>query len=84
MSDNQTPKQPSHDAFQVSQGPNHKSYFNRIGVAFAHNDQKGYNILLDAVPVDGKITLRTPQERLEQTRDGNAQQSPAPDHTPER
>ena len=71
MSEEQTSRKPSHDAFQVSNGQNDKSYFNRIGVAFEHGDKKGFNILLDAVPVDGKITLRTPQERLEQARDGN-------------
>lgn len=72
MSNEQHPKKPSHDAFQVSNGPNDKSYFNRIGAAFEHGDKQGFNILLDSVPVDGKITLRTPQERLEQAREGNA------------
>lgn len=72
MSEETTPKKPSHHAFQVSDGPEDKSYFNRIGAAFEHRDKKGYNILLDAVPVDGKVTLRTPQERLEQAQEGNA------------
>lgn len=65
------PKKPSHLAYQVSEGQDGKSYFNRIGAAFEHRDQEGFNIRLDAVPVDGKITLRTLKERLEQARDGN-------------
>lgn len=64
-------KRPSHIAFHVRGGEDAKAYFNRIGSAFPHKDGEGYNILLDAVPTDGKVTLRTPQERLEDQRNGN-------------
>ena len=67
-----TPKKPSHLAYQVSDGQDGKSYFNRIGAAFEHRDHQGYNIALDAVPVDGKITLRTLKDRVEQARDGKS------------
>jgi hypothetical protein len=30
----------------------------RIGVAFPHEDGKGFNLALHAVPVDGKVVLR--------------------------
>jgi hypothetical protein len=30
----------------------------RIGVAFPHEDGKGFNLSLHAVPVDGKIVIR--------------------------
>ncbi len=30
----------------------------RIGVAFPHEDGKGFNLSLQAVPVDGKVVLR--------------------------
>lgn len=30
----------------------------RIGVAFPHDDGKGFNLTLHAVPVDGKVVLR--------------------------
>jgi len=61
-------KRPSHIAFHVRGGEDAKAYFNRIGSAFPHKDGEGYNILLDALPVDGKVVLRTPQERLEDQR----------------
>lgn len=62
------PKRPSHIAYQVSDGQDGKSYFNRIGAAFEHRDGEGLNIVLDATPVDGRITLRTPQERIDEMR----------------
>ena len=61
-------KKPSHVAYHVREVGDDTAYFNRIGSAFAHKDGQGFNILLDAVPVDGKVTLRTPAERLEETR----------------
>lgn len=64
------PKKPSHLAYQVSEGQDGKSYFNRVGSAFEHRDKEGFNVVLDATPVDGKITLRTLKERVQQTRDG--------------
>jgi len=30
----------------------------RIGVAFPNEDGKGFNLILHAVPVDGKVVLR--------------------------
>lgn len=64
------PKKPSHLAYQVSEGQDGKSYFNRVGSAFEHRDREGFNIVLDATPVDGKITLRTLKERVQGQRDG--------------
>lgn len=72
--DNNTPKKPSHHAFQVNEGQDGKSYFNRVGAAFEHKDGQGYNIMLDSVPVDGRVTLRTPQERLNDMRGDNQAQ----------
>lgn len=68
MSDEQTPNRPSHYAYQVREGENDKSYFNKVGAAWEHQDGQGYNIQLDSVPVDGRITLRTPQERVQEMR----------------
>lgn len=65
-------KKPTHLAYQVSEGQDGKSYFNRVGAAFEHRDQEGYNIRLDAVPVNGKITLRTLKDRIDQARDGKS------------
>ena len=64
-------KRPSHIAYHVRDGQDGKSYFNRVGSAFEHKDREGFNVFLDAVPVDGRITLRTPSERVQEIRDGS-------------
>lgn len=34
-----------------------------IGVAFPHEDGKGYNVFLQALPLDGKIVLRIADDK---------------------
>ncbi len=52
-------RKPTHVAFKVQEGANDKSFWNRIGVAWQHEDGKGFNIQLDVVPLDGAVTLRS-------------------------
>jgi len=61
-------KRPSHIAYAVREGAEGQAYFNRIGTAFAHRDSEGHDIVLDATPVNGRITLRTPKDRLDAKR----------------
>lgn len=63
-------KKPSHYAYVVS-GEGEKKSWVRIGAAWANADGQGLNLILDAVPVSGRLTLRTPSERTEA--DGGAQ-----------
>lgn len=42
-------------------------FWTRVGVAFPNADGKGYNVLLDAVPLDGRITLRVPADKPAKT-----------------
>jgi hypothetical protein len=54
-----TSKQPSHVAYQVrDRGEGKKAFWTRIGSAWQHADAKGFNVQLDAVPLDGRISLR--------------------------
>jgi len=57
---------PAFIAYHVRDGKNDKGYFSRIGVAFAHKDGNGFNLLIETIPLDGKITLRVPTEKSEQ------------------
>lgn len=50
-------KSPSHAAYQVRER-GEKSFWTRIGVAWQHADQNGFNVQLECVPLDGRITLR--------------------------
>ena len=41
-------------------------YWLNLGVAFPHEDGEGFNLLLQALPIDGKIVLRTYKEEEEE------------------
>ncbi|QDU45224.1 hypothetical protein Mal52_37150 [Symmachiella dynata] len=58
-------KPPSHSAYQVRDREGRKSFWTRIGSAWAHADGQGFNIQLDCVPLDGKIVLRIMTEHKE-------------------
>lgn len=55
-------KKPTHYAYVVS-GEGEARTWTRVGAAWANKDGAGYNIVLDALPVGGRITLRTPSEK---------------------
>jgi len=38
------------------------SFWTKIGVAFQHKDGDGLDIILEALPVNGRVTLRKPKE----------------------
>lgn len=59
------------DAYAVKKDKNGKGFFNRIGAAFPHRDGQGYDIDMAATPVNGRVTLRTPKDRLDEARGGN-------------
>ncbi len=59
-----TSKKPSHHVYTVREGgENGSDYWTKIGVAFAHNDGKGFSVILEAFPVDGKLTIRAPEPK---------------------
>lgn len=39
------------------------SVWSKIGAAWAHKDGEGYEIRMDAFPVDGRVVLRTIKDR---------------------
>ncbi|MDX2199492.1 MAG: hypothetical protein SF069_11045 [Phycisphaerae bacterium] len=57
---------PSHVVYQVrDRGQGQSGIWTRIGAAWPHNDGKGFNVQIDAVPLDGKLTLRIATEKKE-------------------
>ena len=44
-------------------GEDKKANWREIGVGFAREDGKGFGVLLDAVPVSGRVVLRLIEER---------------------
>lgn len=69
MSNENKSKSPTHIAYQVREGDDNKSYFNRIGAVWTHKDGEGFNIQLDSMPVDGKVTVRSVQDRINEAKD---------------
>ena len=69
MTDTQKPpttsKTPSHIAYHVRNGNSERGYWTRIGAAWAHADGNGFNIQIETLPLDGRITLRIASEKSE-------------------
>ena len=60
---------PTHTAFTVrdyktSDGKD-KGRWLEIGAAWVHKDGKGFDLLLDAVPVGGRLVIRTIEDKAE-------------------
>ena len=53
---------PAYSAYHVRDSKGDKGFFTKIGAAWANADGKGFNIQLDVVPLDGRITLRLNDE----------------------
>ena len=68
-------KRPSHDALGAREGLDGKTYYTRVGAAFEHGDKGGFNIELEAYPVNPRIILRTHKERLRSARESPEQQN---------
>ena len=57
---------PAFRAYTVIKREGKEDFWLNLGVAFAHEDGQGYNLLLQALPIDGKIVLRTYKEDEEE------------------
>ena len=56
-------KTPTHIAYHVRNREGGKGFWTRIGSAWIHTDGKGFNIQIETVPLDGRITLRVASEK---------------------
>jgi hypothetical protein len=54
---------PSHFAYQAFNCNGERGVWGRIGTVCAHTDGKGFDVQLDAMPLDGRITLRVISEK---------------------
>ena len=46
-------------------GQGQDPFWLRIGAAWANKDGKGFNVQLDALPLNGRLVLRVPKEEEE-------------------
>ena len=58
MAENRDAKQPTHRAYSVIRREGQDDFWLNLGLAFPHKDGKGFNIVLQALPLDGKIVCR--------------------------
>jgi hypothetical protein len=57
---------PAYRAYTVVKREGKDDFWLNLGVAFAHEDGEGFNILLQALPTDAKLVLRTYKEKPEE------------------
>jgi hypothetical protein len=58
MAERQPPPAPTHRVYTVIKRDGQDDYWLNIGLAFSHKDGKGFNVVLQALPLDGKIVCR--------------------------
>lgn len=61
-------KAPDYEAFQITtpEGAD-KQRWTKIGVGFLHRDGAGMNLLLDKLPENGRVTVRTIRKEKSET-----------------
>jgi hypothetical protein len=65
------PNAPTHRAYSVIKREDQDDYWLNIGLVFPHKDGSGFNLILQAFPLDGKIVAR------EITEEDTAEPAPA-------
>jgi hypothetical protein len=58
MADKEPPRQPTHRAYSVIRREGQDDFWLNVGIVFPHKDGSGFNIMLQAFPLDGKIVCR--------------------------
>ena len=58
MAEREQPKQPTHRAYSVIRREGQDDFWLNLGLVFPHKDGSGFNIMLQAFPLDGKIVVR--------------------------
>ncbi|NJO34146.1 MAG: hypothetical protein HC869_14445 [Rhodospirillales bacterium] len=56
-------QQPMYRAYTLVEREHEKPFWLNIGVAFNHKDAKGFNLILQALPLTGKLVLRQYEEQ---------------------
>lgn len=58
-------KSPTHVAYHVRNREGGEGFWTRIGSAWQHADGNGFNVQIETVPLDGRITFRVASEKTE-------------------
>jgi len=71
MADKDDSRQPTHRAYSVIKRDGQDDFWLNLGLVFSHKDGKGFNLMLQALPLDGRIVCR------EFAEDENAGENPS-------
>ena len=69
-------QQPTYTAYTVVKREGQDDYWLNIGAAFMHQDGDGFNVVLQALPINGKIVLRLPKTQPDVTEQPPARETP--------
>ena len=58
MAEKNEPKQPTHRVYSVIRREGQDDFWLNLGLAFPHKDGKGFNLMLQSLPIDGKLVCR--------------------------
>jgi hypothetical protein len=72
-------QKPSYTAYTVHKREGQDDFWTPIGAAFMHQDGDGYNVVLQALPLDGKIVLRPPKTQSDEPARAPAREIPRRD-----
>jgi hypothetical protein len=69
MAEKSEQRQPTHRAYSVIRREGQDDFWLNLGLVFPHKDGGGFNIMLQAFPLDGKIVCReiTGEDQTEAT-----------------
>ena len=60
---------PDYRVYTVIKREGKDDFWLNLGVAFKHEDGEGYNLLLQAMPLDGKLVLRTYKDEPDEAKE---------------
>jgi hypothetical protein len=62
MAEKSEAKLPTHRAYSVVRREGQDDYWLNVGLVFPHKDSGGFNVILQVLPLDGKIVCREIKE----------------------
>jgi hypothetical protein len=68
-------QQPTYQAYTVVKREGQDDFWLNIGAAFMHQDGDGFNLMLQALPINGKIVLRPPKRESETHETGTSKEN---------
>jgi hypothetical protein len=71
--------EPIYQAYTVVKREGQDDFWLNIGAAFMHQDGDGYNIILQALPINGKIVLRPPKAQSDEAAQAPTRETPRRD-----